>query len=348
MNILTYIRKRNELIHHIEKMDVVTDNNLLSHLTLTSANYRKFMPWLPFDHHLDYFKHIVLHQQLSALEQKYPDALAFLSVEGLSQESSRLLHEKPSIICTFHSGSYRLLNTFLMDRQIPYALVASGTILQKQKDSYQQTFDRLHRSYLYHNFTLIEAESPSSALQMLRALKEGKSLLIYIDGNTGVQPDHSKSHLANFLEGKIFTKSGVPVIAHIAGVPIINAISYRKSIDEPVLRFFDPIFPFANRQTFSELALQQIYDNFSSLLKQYPDQWEAWMYLHRSLPPAKDRNTSFIPTDQLLAFVLTDKERFGLINTEKNRLLFDKDSYLSYPVDEFLYLDLFRTLFKST
>lgn len=350
MNIASYIHERNALIDHIDNIDVASDKNLLSHLTLTSANYRKLMPWLPHASHLPNFKKIILHQQLSALEHKYLESLSFLCVEGLTSEIDHLLLEKPSIICTFHSGSYRLLNTFLMQRQIPYALVAARTIIQKQKDSYHETFNKLHLSYLYHDFTLIEAESAHCGLQMLRALKEGKSLLIYIDGNSGVKADHSKSHLTDFFQGKIFARSGVPFLAHVAGVPIISVINYRKNIDQPILRFFDPIFPAttADRQLFAETAVQQIYNNFASVLQEYPDQWEAWMYLHRSIFFDSNQNALLIPANRLLDCVLSNKERFGLINTEKCKLLFDKDSYISYPLSDRLFTSLFQALFRTT
>jgi lauroyl/myristoyl acyltransferase len=348
MNIAAYIRERNALIEHIENIDIVTDNNLLSHLTLTSANYRKLMPWLPPASHLQYFKHIILHQQLSALEHKHTDSLEFLSLEGFTTEIKDLLLEKPSIICTFHSGSYRLLNTFLMQRQVPYALVAARNILQKQRNSYLETFDHLHLSYLYHEFTLIEAESPSCGLQMLRALKEGKSLLVYIDGNTGVKTDHSKSHLTQFFNGKLFARSGVPYLAYAAMVPIINAIGYRRNIDEPSLRFFDPIYPDTSldRQSFCETTVQQIYNNFASLMQDHPEQWEAWMYLHRSIYFDISNNYPVVPEANLLGLVRADRERFGLINTTKSKLLFDKDSYLSYPVNDHLYASLFQELFR--
>jgi lauroyl/myristoyl acyltransferase len=347
MNIAAYIRERNALVERIENLDVISNNNLLSHLTLTSANFRKLMPLLSASEHLRCFKNIVLHQQLSALEHKWTDSLAFLTLEGLLPQTNQLLMESPAIICTFHSGSYRMLNTFLMQRQVPYALVASASILQKQKSSYLHTFDRLHLGYLYNDFTLIAAESPSCGLQMLRALKQGKSLLVYIDGNTGVKQDQSKSHLIDFMNGKIFARTGVPFLAHTARVPIIPAICYRKSIDEPVLRFFEPIYPNGSRQHFSAFALKQIYDNFATVIHEHPEQWEAWMYLHRSIYLETTTPDNQISDKSMLELVAMNKERFGLINTEKMKVLFDKDSYLSYPLCNHLYAALFQTLFKN-
>ena len=106
---------------------------------------------------------------------------------------------------------------------------------------------------------------------MLRELKNGKSLLLYIDGNTGSGSNTMNNHnhlVVDFFSGKIFARKGIALLAHIAHSPIITVASYRKFVDDIRLRFFDPIYADTKqeRSAFTKTTTQKIYIMVSIIL----------------------------------------------------------------------------------
>jgi len=184
---------------------------------------------------------------------------------------------------------------------------------------------------------------------MLRELKSGNSLLIYIDGNTGADDKsilHENLIKINFLKEAIYARKGVAYFSHLAQIPIVVVANYKVSPDEIKFEFFDPIYPAKDmtRSEYIRMATQRIYDELSQLVLQYPGQWESWLNLHSIIKP--NEFTSLYSIEQSLVDenqLRFNLKLFGLFNINKEFFLFNKRNYSAVPVN----LELYNQLEKS-
>lgn len=339
-------------IHSVEKkysgLNIYDDGALARSYNVVSAALANFLPDIPFSKHEEIFRNVLLHRHLSTLEQGSEDLLNACTLEGFADGRLSFLKSGPCIICTFHLGSYRLLNLLLAKHNIPFALVVSENVVETQG----KVFADLHQQFSQTDMTLISAEAPGSALKMLKELKKGKNLLIYIDGNVGAGKqtiDNENSCSIPFLNQKIQARKGVGFLAHAAGVPVLPVICYRKSLHDVRLRFFNPVYPNKNedRDTFAKALVKTLYDLFAPYARTYAEQWEAWLYLPKVaqlVNPFPASTTPCPPPGK----VLFNTHRFGLFKTPGKNYIFDKSSFVSYPINDVLYTMLSRATVVPT
>lgn len=345
MDTSDYMIEKNKIVEAFShKIKIWEDDFTSGKFNLVSAGLRNFLPHIEFKEHEEIFKNILFHQRLSNLEQAHQQALDCVTCENLTNDTWKLLKKGGGIICTFHTGSYRIINQVLVKHKIPFTLVIAKSILESQGNRFTDLFRLFSNGYDEGSFGLIDAESPSSGLQMLREIKKGRYLVLYIDGNTGAgNKDDEKNNLCDirFLSQRVLARRGIAFLAHIAKAPIITIASYRKSIDDIRLRFFDPIYPGEDhdREAFSENTTQKIYDFVAPVIAEYPEQWEAWMYLHKvanivTSAETSDRSVAEVRGDANLMLNLTE---FGVLKLLDDFYLFKKCGYTSFPIDKDLY-----------
>src|SRR5690349_8607120 len=132
MNISTYHSRRKALVASAaDRINIWEKDELLVKFNFVSAGLTNFLPELDHNKHEAIFKDILLHQRLSVLEQEFFGALDYASYENLTPDVWKAL-QSPAVICTFHTGSYRLINQFLAKNNIPYSLVISKDVLEQQ------------------------------------------------------------------------------------------------------------------------------------------------------------------------------------------------------------------------
>lgn len=346
MNYQQYAAARNELAATFTSGINIEENETLSaQFNLVSAGLLNYLPQIEFLQHETIYREVLLHQQLSILDQCCYDVLNDISYEHLTEEIRDTLKNKPAVICTFHTGSYRAINLFLTKNKIPYSLVIAGSVLRTQGALFTDLYKALPGDNKDGAFRMIDAEATGAGLQMLRTLKEGKCLLVYMDGNIGSGTDtahNSNACLINFLHCRIFARKGIAFLAHAAGVPVLPVMSYRKSITDIRLRFFDPIYPdkHIDRSIFAELVTQQLYKLAGIIIQAYPQQWEGWLYLHKVACITE----SCLRDNKADEILYSNKTRFhfnsagfGIFNIEGTLFLFGKANYSSYPIDESIY-----------
>lgn len=346
MNHAEFTERRAQIAEStLHKENILEDDMLNRTQNFVSANILNFMPEIKAVDHENIFRNILLNKELSILEQQYVNILDTVSYEGLSRQFFEVLDSKPAIFCTFHMGSNRVINHFLASNKIPYTLVVANHISNCEGASFGEMFADVYQQGSAKGLDIISAQLPNAMLKMLGALKKGRSLLLYIDGNTGAGDDsisNENRFKITFLTQSIYARKGIAYLSHLANLPIINVVCYRKSLDDIRLKFFNPIYPNIQqaRSDFAEETTQKLYDMFVPILKLYPEQWECWIYLHTMI-----NSKEFIPSEeppQKELFFL-NKERFGYFNIGGDFFLFNKRTYNSYPVDQHTY----KTLSKS-
>ncbi len=84
----------------------------MSHL-MTSANLHTFLPTLSASEHDQFFADILYYQALAGVDEKLIAKVAELSLTGAPDSLWDAAAGKPTIFCTCHLGSYRLLGLLL-------------------------------------------------------------------------------------------------------------------------------------------------------------------------------------------------------------------------------------------
>lgn len=338
-----YKQKRDDLIKaFLISMDIKKDEILIAKYHIVSASLSNYLPEIDCKNHENIFRNILLHQQLSHLEQASHDALQYIFYENLSDTIWKILKNKPAIICTFHTGSYRLINLFLAKNKIPYSLVIANSVIKTQGDLFNELYKDVTNNTGEVDFEIINAEHPSSGFQMLKNLKKGRALLLYIDGNTGAGSGTIKNEnhcKVSFLAQALFARKGIGFLAHAAQVPILPIACYRKSLEDIRLRFFEPIYPNANeaREGFATRSTQVIYDLFTPIIQQYPEQWEAWLYLHKSahiINGYQKRGELQLGKNRKLVL---NTSLYSVFSIAGKAFLFNKNTYLAYPINNNVY-----------
>ena len=158
---------------------------------------------------------------------------------------------------------------------------------------------------------------------MTRELKAGRSILVYIDGDTGSGEEHKTT--VDFLNQKVNVRKGVPYASYLSGVPILPIVQFRKKNLQNVLRVGRPIQCAKNegRDDFSQRALGTIYRYFGQYVKKYPDQWEGWSYIHNSMVirPEKTSDYSTYTINSKRTTYRFNQSRYRIFELESNFLL---------------------------
>lgn len=347
MNLKEYIFKRNELVENFAKKSKIWQSDIMiAKFNIVSACLSNYLPKVALQAHRKIFKDIFLHQQLSLFDQHFNELPDYVVYENLNAEIWEILKKGPSIICTFHTGSYRLLNLFLAKHNIAYSLVTSNSVMTQHGISFKKMYNEVSSDILIEEgLKIIDCENANSGLEIIKDIKKGRKILIYIDGNSGSGREtinNSNKCEINFLNQKIFARLGIGYLAHRMQIPILTIVSYRNSINEIRLKFFDPIFSDEKQEkTLSaKKVTQDIYDFVAPIIQQYPEQWEAWLYLHK-VADTRGTNLNLVP-DHLMSPIENKKLHFnascfGIFKIATSYFLFTKATYKSYQIEESVY-----------
>lgn len=309
-----------------------------------SAVLLNFLPEIAFEKHRSIFENILLNIRLAKLEQGYRYVSGHISLENFSTETRNYIRNKPCIFCAWHFGAYRLINHFIAQNDIPYCLVISKQILRSEGNDFRDKFNELYPGN--KSLQMIDAEAPAAGLSILRLIRQGYSILFYIDGNTGTgyTRDSDNSCSVDFLAGKIFARQGVAFLSHLSQMPILPVISYRESIDKNIFRFHELIFPAAqtDRNEYAQNCTQKLYNLFAAYVTIYPEQWEAWLYLYKILKvggtKAEEAN---LPDDYSAKQFIFNSRLFGVYRWKEGFYLFNKKDFIAYPINREIY-DFFK------
>jgi len=164
----------------VEELDGICRLEYLQSISCKSTYFKKYVDC----DDKDFYKNVKINQRLSVHDlnnyRKLKD-----HIHVLFESEPRSLTKK--IYCAFHYGSYRAINCALHERNVDFAVVANQSIIKSSQESIMNLHrDELQKSGRVVDFEIINVNANSGILKMMRALKEGKSLLIYIDGNNGL------------------------------------------------------------------------------------------------------------------------------------------------------------------
>ncbi|HKT30922.1 MAG TPA: hypothetical protein VJS89_00350 [Gammaproteobacteria bacterium] len=325
-----------------------------------SANLHHLLPEIPLREHPKIIDEILLHRLMAELDEEGLFLLDNLHIED-PRSVLPAAKNTPVIFCTFHFGSYRLINMLLLSRSFNYLLPVEDQVYTVQKAIFMDHAEGYKKHF--HStpqLVVVNAEEPTAALVMARKARAGWSLLTYIDGNTGVQGaarKDAKMLKVPLLGRPIYARKGIAFLSHFLKLPIVPVFCEITGQVERRLIIHDPIRPGgddADRDAYCQAATEQLYALLGSYLKKSPSQWLGWLDMQQYLD--LDATTPLETTeimgsatdsegDEVVAQRLVfNHERFGFIVRDGERVLLDKLTYefLSVPESVLAVLDACR------
>jgi KDO2-lipid IV(A) lauroyltransferase len=191
----------------------------------------------------------------------------------------------PKIYCSFHFGSYKILNCILHDMNVDFAVVMGKTAIESSANNIIRIHEKeLETTKRNVDFDIIDANSNSGLVKLIRALRGGKSLVIYIDGGKGIQNlnvNIERVSVINFLDEYIYSRTGVAYLSSHLNVPIVPVISNWESDYSKInIHFYDELIPKSKKTKDLHNVTAKIWEIFSPIVKKYPEQWEAILFSH--------------------------------------------------------------------
>jgi KDO2-lipid IV(A) lauroyltransferase len=329
---------KRELAHcreQFKRVDLQKERGYLMKFTTFSANVENIMPSIPRNKHETLFRELLLQQMFATFDQQCLSAGDLVKLSGARDVITQ--NEGAKIYCTYHLGSYRQLTSVLFRKGVDCVLLVGSNMNREQGGGMTEHIGALREKHgLTNVFRVVETGSPSAGLTILRELKAGRSLIVYVDGSpeTAPEPGEETQFLSiRFGHRRIMTRKGVGYLSHAAGVPIVPVIGYREPDSTNVLHFLSPIRPIrqSDRDMYCQEAMQQLYDAFWPYLNRYPGQWEGWNYIHSFLEPELPNHSLYRRQSARPTF---NRDRYTLCDLEQAPVLFDRRLYQTYEITE--------------
>lgn len=222
---------------------------------------------------------VLINQSLAWEEQKDLELFEEVAVVGD-------IPAYPTIYVSFHISSYRLALLSLLFKVKEITLIASKEVIDTQ---FREISD-IHQQVTGYPITIIDANDVNSLYQMKEHLNRGRSLFVYLDGNTGADGMSAvnKNLLeVAFLSSSILVRKGVPLIAYLCGVgitPIMCRRSHETQV--PYVVVSESLHPIQGerRDEYISRVLIFLYSRLSDTLVEDPSIWEGWLYLYKFMP----------------------------------------------------------------
>ena len=229
----------------------------------------------------------------------------------------------PAIYCSYHLGAWAIQPVLLLRRGIPMAIVAGPGMAQDHGGAMVQMNHQGRERQLWQaELSVISSDGSSALMQMMRALREGRSLYICIDGQRGqrgqMNAADEERHAVpiRFAGREILARMGAAYLAHKLGLPLVPMLSWREADGTVSAEIGEPIPPEGSREEFARLALQQLWTRFEDRTVLHARQWEMGWYSYRTR--AQQRRMNAFEPQRLYRF---NDDRYHLYEPAQGLLL---------------------------
>lgn len=281
-----------------------------------------------------------LNQKLTIHDQDSVTAVALIDDVFWSKRYKKL--NEPGIIATFHMGSYRLLNQWLMRHGVPFVLLVSRNVFDEQVALFDQIYNRVKPANGGADFQVLVAEDRLVLKKLSGLLQKGYYVLIYVDGGTGClpKPKQKGTSTVSFFGRQISVHHGVAMLSYLTKRPIYPVLMPRTATEVPFLCLADPIFPTScvHREQFAQRIMQTLFSFLQEHLKNAVWQWENWLTIHElALHNERAKRTESLSTTINL-------DEFLPYSTNNACYLLDVNYLDSYAISRGIYAEFVKAL----
>lgn len=318
--------------------------------SFVSANLSNFLPEIPQCRHEDFYIDLMQHRSLAVFHSDLTTLVNRVQATG-NLEFLDKIRTQPFIFCNYHLGSYRALLGFLVKEGVDFALLLDDRTYTEQGEkitgSVRSLMEAAGRTV---TFSMFNVEDASSMMRIGQWLHSGRSLVAYLDGNTGYGGIYSQAKDVflrfDFMGMPMKNRKGIALLSYFTKVPVVPSISYFvNKNDAPLLEFHPPVSPgaFANKEDYVLNTTLHLYGILETKLRQYPSQWEPWLYIHKFLDTeelkkrraqfSRMHTTKFRP-DVTMEF---NQEQYSLFRMGEMPYLFNRMLYIAHQVSDDVY-----------
>lgn len=308
---------------------------------MADANLRHFFPDMDQSQRSTLIADMLFEQRMAVRDQSDFQLVESTRLDDQAGALAFAAAGRPHIFCTYHTGSFRHTFHFLLRAGIDCLLFVSGKTLQQQGESFLRDaqLGKVKQGWT-GSLSTIEAENRNSLLLALRALKKGRSVVIFIDGNVGVGANKDNSSLTSvdFFGKELMARNGVAYLSHVSGVPIVPLMCRRDADCGLTLTLHEAITPDqTEREAFVGAATRTLYRLLNREVAAALGQWEGWLYVQRFLKrqPAElcDDEHVLAPPPQAGRRMTADLARFALLLFSAQPILLDKAKHRCVMLD---------------
>lgn len=330
----------------IEKAD---DRHRLAFL-YASANRYNIMSYCSASDDAAFFRKVIFHERMALEERKLLGQLApLIELKGL--EHIERFDKRGIVFCSFHVGSFfSPLYLFASQGIDVTACIASNAYTQLKKTIENDISKLSKNGFNRGRIKLLDMGTPTASFQMVRILKEGGNLLLYVDVASGDEDKKKETTtIVNMLSGKLKVKKGGARISYLTKRPIIPLMSQYNSNGIISLRAYLPILPpkLGNEQAFCKRAMEMLFSLLEKRLYKKPEEWEGWLYCHNMVIPKGELESNSVKGIVDLPQYMVNRERFVCYNAKDRFYLFDKETYRFIKIAKEVYFSLFENMGKG-
>jgi KDO2-lipid IV(A) lauroyltransferase len=311
---------------------------------LFKANIKKFMSNTKIDNYNDLFKKHIYNTANAKLDQNDFQKLDQIKIINDSFFNFNSKIEKPTIFTTFHYGSYRMIISCLIKAGFNVVLIVTPDVYNMQKSEIEESIKKYKLLTTENNsdFIILSIANTSSIFELKRLLQQGYISVVYLDGNSGIDKNiNFKKHFKkiNFLDSSIFVKNGIIVLASIINATIIPAIAQWDKNENVIINVYKEqnLSNYQDKKLFISASLIYLYSLLEKHIKENPEQWECWTYMHKWF--CRETIVPYIKIKKNQLKWKFNKERFSPFKIINEFYLFDILSYRILPVSQNIYLN---------
>ncbi|MBE8721160.1 lysophospholipid acyltransferase family protein [Sphingobacterium pedocola] len=253
-----------------------------------AGNARTYRQFAHYCHNLTLlFPDITLEEsaryyaQTMALQQPKPfdpDEIDTVLISRIQAITSNY-QNRSCIWIAFHTGPYPILAHLLHHCDgTPLTILMSAQAYTDYRRVY------IDRRLNLQNIDMINVQQPSAIWSIHRALRKGRQLLAFIDGNMGLTANSRNRLSVSFGEHQWQIRTALPHLAHQYGIPLVPLYLVHTPWDALTCFSGCAYCPSGmNRTDFANLSLQSICGDFVKQLPSDTANWKGWLFVHHDV-----------------------------------------------------------------
>lgn len=292
------------------------NNQDLNHwnYALFSAHIYQYLPEIAWaDHPAFYEKWQTYHQ---------PRTLMTAQPFVMPAEMDRVLAQ-PSLLCLYHLGLHGQFPIKLAEAGLHFDILLDRQVYETQRSYFVEMKAQLDTPEREYRFLM--SDDPAVLLKIRTAIREGKHMVVFADGNSGAQTAAAQKIEIDFFNDKLRVRQGIGLISYLLRISIVP-VTHQETYDGISVKLGDLIKlnPLEPRFDYIKRSTQLLYQFLETELKMMPWKWECWQYLHQmdAFTKMNDTDVDFHRNEDHIAVL-----KLKLNNRMGN---FDRKNYFFY------------------
>jgi lauroyl/myristoyl acyltransferase len=244
-----------------------------------------------------------------------------LHIRGTANLHRAASQRKGVVIAACHVGRYHRIPLVLNDLGFAVTLLLDEDNHAREQ-SEQDRWVARYSGPLDQPIEYVNAELPTAAWRMSRALRLERVLLVYMDGGTGLQNSQpaKTSVEVKFCGLPLLVRRGLAHVAACTGAPIVPAVCSETSQGRQSVTFYRPHLKREEEtlDAYCASALQYCYSILEEQVVRDLASWEEWYHLHRWVIYADTQQTQTLslpsgPEQSLKTQFLFDRDKVEIL-----------------------------------